>query len=117
MKLLIGFAVIGSLFAANDNIILRHGADCAPTIAALAQVREARLKYYGTDDPAYQPPDTDAAYHAWEKVSGLQVQLNVLTLGPTTAMLIERTSLPSVLKVKPQKENRQCFIWTADGKR
>ena len=103
--------------AANERITLSHGADCAPTIAALAQVRSARLKYYGSIDPAFQPPDTDAAYRAWERVSDLQARLNVLTLGPTTATLIERTSQATILKVKPQKENRVCFIWAEDAKR
>jgi hypothetical protein len=117
MRTLIGFVFLGSLLAANEPITLHHGADCAPTMRALEQVRAARLKYYGTDDPAFQPPDTVAGYHASVVVGDLQVHLNVLTLGPTTATLLERTNQPTILKVKPQKENRVCFIWAADAKR
>jgi hypothetical protein len=78
------------------------------------------LKYYGTDDPAYQPPDTDAGYQNSVKVGDLQVRLNVMTLGKTTVTLIEPTSLPTILKVQYKSKrgvSRVCFIWTADGKR
>lgn len=84
------------------------------------RVHSARLKYYGTDDPAYQPPDTDAAYQNWVKVADLHVRLNVMTFGKTTVTLIEQTSLPTILKVRYKSKrgvSRVCFIWTADGKR
>jgi len=115
--------IIGFFFATSlkaGEITLNHGGDCAPTMASLMKVHAARLKYYGTDDPAYQPPDTDAGYQNSVKVGDLQVLLNVLTLGKTTVTLIEPTRLPTILQVQYKSKrgvSRVCFIWTADGKR
>jgi hypothetical protein len=115
--------VIGFIFATSlsaGEITLNHGGDCAPTMDSLIKVHAARLKYYGTDDPAYQPPDTEVAYQNWVKVADLQDRLNVFTLGKTTVTLVEMTNLPTILKVLLKSKRgayKVCYVWTADGKR
>jgi hypothetical protein len=123
-------ALLPAISTASDTFTLNRGGDCATTTTGLMHMHNARLGYYGNDDPAYVPPDTDLGDWAVDRVIDAAVRWGVVMLKRGTVVtVIEHTSVPGIVKVRTHAYQtklksrvsvtpaRVCFIWAADLKR
>jgi len=114
MKLLIvGMLLLGSAFAGDVFTLKRGGLDCAPNRIALVEVHAARLKYYGTDNIDFEPPDTDTGYNAFTKVADLMIKVRSMVLGRTIVEVLTPQDRNGIMILRTSGK-QICYVWAKD---
>lgn len=111
--LLITMLLLGTAFAGDIFTLKRGGLDCAPNRIALVEVRTARLKYYGTDNIDYEPPDTDAGYNAFTHVADLMISLRSMVLGRSIVEVLVPQDRNGIVVIRT-RARQTCYVWGKD---
>ena len=110
---MVGLLFLRTVFAGDIFTLKRGGLDCAPNRMVLVEVRAARLKYYGTDNIDFEPPDTDAGYNAFNHVADLMINLRSMVLGRTIVEVLTPQDRNGIRIIRTSGR-QTCYVWAKD---